>query len=213
MSVEPQTAGKPYKDEEWLREKYVDEGKSTREIGDIAGCTGSTISRWLRKHDIERREKWKAGVEAAKRANRVERVKMRTFDAENVGAYEYWMTKVWEDGEPTTKSVYVHRLLAVAEHGFDAVGGKDVHHKNAIPWLNTPDNIEVLSRSEHLSEHNSQKNTDRELLVELRRVSRFVDGVPTCQDMRDIGDYAPETYIERFGSWPNAVKQIEGDYE
>lgn len=146
-----------YQDEDWLRQKYVTEGKSTREIGDEAGCTGSTISRWLRNHGIERREKWKAGVEAAKRANRKEYVKMRTFDAEDVNAYEYWMTRVWEDGERVTKNLYVHRLLAVAEYGFDEVKDRDVHHKIPIPWLNTHDNIELVGKSEHGEYHTNQR--------------------------------------------------------
>lgn len=148
---------RPYTDEDWLRQKYVEEGLSTRDVGKLADCSGRTISRWLDNHGIEPRENWKAGVEAAAESNRVERVKLRTFDAESVNAYEYWMTNVWEGGERVTKSVYVHRLLAVAEHGFDAVKDRDVHHKIPIPWLNTHDNIEIVDKSEHGEYHTNQR--------------------------------------------------------
>jgi len=38
-----------------LRRWYVDEKKSTREIGEIIGANGSTIAEWLKKAEIERR--------------------------------------------------------------------------------------------------------------------------------------------------------------
>lgn len=146
-----------YKDSDWLAGKYHGEGMTTREIADELDCSNGTISRWLKKHDIESRANWTVGVEAAAEANRKEYIPLRTFDAESVDAYEYWTTKVREGGERVTKAVYVHRLLAVAEHGFDAVAGKDVHHKIPIPWLNTPDNIEVVDKSAHGEYHTNQR--------------------------------------------------------
>jgi len=44
-----------YWDQSWLREKYVNRGLSTVEIGDIADVSATTIERWLRKHGIETR--------------------------------------------------------------------------------------------------------------------------------------------------------------
>lgn len=43
-------------------------------------------------------------------------------------------------------SVYVHRLSAVAEHGFDAVVGNDVHHVHRFDgdpckWVNDPESL------------------------------------------------------------------------
>jgi len=49
-----------------------------------------------------------------------------------------------------------HRLLAVAKYGISAVEGMDVHHKNGIRWDNRPENIELLTRSEHARIHNRQ---------------------------------------------------------
>ena len=44
-----------YKDPDWLREKYWEEGLGTKEIGEVADVSAGTILRWMRKHDIERR--------------------------------------------------------------------------------------------------------------------------------------------------------------
>lgn len=152
---DPETADRGYRDEERLRELYHGQDMTTREIADKLGCTNGTISRWLNRHDIEARPNWKEGVEAAKEANRVEYVQMRTLEGER--GYEYWGTKVREDGERTMKIMYVHRLLAIAEYGFDAVADMDVHHKNGIPWDNRPENVVPVDSLEHASYHSNQR--------------------------------------------------------
>jgi hypothetical protein len=47
----------------------------------------------------------------------------------------------------------VHRLVAVAEYGFEAVCDSHVHHKNGIPWDNRPSNLEVVSEKHHTNKH------------------------------------------------------------
>jgi len=140
---------KPWQDATTLAQLYHGKGMTTREIATELGCTNGTVSRWLDKHDIQTRENWKAGVEAAKESNQVERVKMRTHER----GYEYWGHTEWEGEDRVSKIVYVHRLLFVAENGFDAVVGQSVHHKNGVPWDNRPENIELMTRSEHQREH------------------------------------------------------------
>lgn len=144
---------RPWQDAETLRELYHEKGMTTREIADELECNNSTVSRWMNKHEIEARDNWRAGVDAAAEANRVERVKMRTHER----GYEYWGHTEWEDDERVSKIVYVHRLQAVAEFGYDAVAGKSVHHENGVPWDNRPDNLELMTRSEHQNEHRSGK--------------------------------------------------------
>lgn len=61
--------------------------------------------------------------------------------------YERWVHTY--EGEQA--EVSVHRLLAVSEFGFDAVVDKQIHHKEPIPWLNTPDNIIALTKRQHLA--------------------------------------------------------------
>lgn len=46
---------KPYRDEGWLKQKYVAEGLSIRAIAEIAGTTPATILRWLKRHKVKTR--------------------------------------------------------------------------------------------------------------------------------------------------------------
>jgi 5-methylcytosine-specific restriction endonuclease McrA len=56
LTGEPIQEHKPrYKREEWLREQYVERGKSTYEIADMADCGADTVLRHLNKHGIETR--------------------------------------------------------------------------------------------------------------------------------------------------------------
>jgi hypothetical protein len=59
------------------------------------------------------------------------------------------------------ESVFVHRLLAVAEYGFDAVCGMDIHHKNGIKWDNRPSNIVIMDHAEHVRLHAKQRDLKR----------------------------------------------------
>lgn len=54
-SRKPQ-AGDPepkHRDEEWLREKYVEEGKSQAEIADLCDVSQPTIGKWLREYGFD----------------------------------------------------------------------------------------------------------------------------------------------------------------
>jgi len=46
-----------------------------------------------------------------------------------------------------------HRLVAIAWYGFEAVVGKDIHHKNEIKWDNREDNLEPLTKKDHAKLH------------------------------------------------------------
>lgn len=51
------------------------------------------------------------------------------------------------------EQLLIHRLVAVAEYGFDAVAGKHVHHKNGIRWDNRPENLEPADQKTHMNKH------------------------------------------------------------
>lgn len=126
------------RDETWLREKYIEESLSQHEIADLLGCGQMTVSRWCQKHGIETRK-----------AN-FEKYGCHTFD----DGYEIFSHRP-KDG--SGGFVKVHRLIMVAEEGFDAVEGMEVHHKNGIRWDNRPENLELLTPSNHISLH---RNSD-----------------------------------------------------
>ena len=53
-----------------------------------------------------------------------------------------------------------HRLLYVAENGFDALDPEDhVHHKSGIEWDNRPGNLEAVDSKLHHWHHVVQDNT------------------------------------------------------
>lgn len=167
-----------YRDEETLYNLYVDERLDQSEIADKFGVSQGTISKWIRRHDIQRplddpdllREMyheqamplseianeigcWAGSVGKAMERHGIERRKSSAdklpSPRTNSYGHEYWGHH--EDG--TNHGIYVHRLLAVAEYGTERVKGEDVHHINGVPWDNRHDNIEILSREEHNREH------------------------------------------------------------
>lgn len=138
-----------YREEPVLRELYVEQETSLEDIADELECSHSTVVYWLGVHGIETRERHEKMVERLYE-------KPAYFYTSKRG-YEMWAGGV--EGE--VKQVAVHRVLAIAEYGFDAVGGKDVHHKNGVPWDNRPENIGLLTRSEHVKRHWEEGNVFR----------------------------------------------------
>jgi len=51
---------KNYRNKDWLRKKYWDEGMNLREIGDECGVSGNPILKWMKKFNIPRRTKSEA---------------------------------------------------------------------------------------------------------------------------------------------------------
>jgi len=132
---------RPWRDEQYLHEQYVENKKSTLKLADECGCTHRTIRIWLDKYGIETRPST--------------REKPPHFRTRKDG-YEEVKCKV--NGE--TKSILTHRLLAVAEYGVDSVEDVHVHHINKIPWDNRYENIQLISNSEHGKLHEPQRKRD-----------------------------------------------------
>ena len=51
------------------------------------------------------------------------------------------------------KRIDEHRLIAIKIFGEDACRGKIVHHKNGDKRDNRPENLELMTRSEHMKHH------------------------------------------------------------
>ena len=144
---------RPWQDRDVLMRLYHGEDLTTREIADRLGCTNGTVSRWLDNHDIQTRENWKAGSKAGAEASRVPRAYFDTLES----GYEFWSVRGARSEDVSSNIVYVHRLLAIAEYGFDAVSGMDVHHQNSIPWDNRAENIELMTKANHTRYHNKKR--------------------------------------------------------
>jgi transposase-like protein len=185
-----------YKDEDWLREQYIKKGKSQNEIARELDVNSGTINYWADKFDIESRDR----VGEVRRKRGVDYANFYTNDK----GHELWKASDARGGDDV---MYVHRLLAIAEYGLNAVAENHVHHENGVPWDNRPDNIEPMNPEEHHRHHKQQfqdtwqnKDTpwrDEELLREL-----YVK--------RGIGT---ETLGERFGCAPTTVRRWLREYD
>jgi len=145
-----------YKDKDWLEVQYWDNQLSLDEMANKAGVHRGTIHKWMKKLGVDRRTAYDEQGYASITVNKNGYI-------------------VWEhhDGESKCK-IRVHRLLAVAEYGFEAVCGKDVHHTTDIPWDNRPSALELLSREEHARLHGeNRKSQQRELMAELREKGKL----------------------------------------
>lgn len=137
----------PWRDEERLRRMYIDKKMSAYEIGDELGCAQRTVSGWLNRHDIPTRSIAEAKEYKTKHPFHPS---FRTAKRGDVVCE----SSIKTDEGFTKKTLYLHRLIMVAMHGFDAVCGMHVHHKNEIKWDNRPDNLELLTHGEHSDVHN-----------------------------------------------------------
>jgi len=116
---------------------HWDEQESIRSIAETMGVSDNTIRYRMKNANVPIRSHSSA-VELSNR-----RVGCRF--STNTRGYEE--AQAYVGGE--AKKVYIHRLVAVAEYGVEAVKGMDVHHKNNVPWDNRPSNLDVLTHREH----------------------------------------------------------------
>lgn len=57
-----------------------------------------------------------------------------------------------------------HRLLACRDENVETVSEKECHHRIPIEWLNIPENIEPVSREEHVQIHMNKLPLEQEIL-------------------------------------------------
>jgi len=141
----------PWKDPEILHQLYREELMSQTEIAEKLGCSQSTLSYWLRKLNIHESE----NQVLYERMRRSGDISMKTTSQGYIRAEQQYR------GEHDFFSM--HRLLAVAKYGFDAVArdGAHVHHKNHIPWDNRPANIQLLPAERHSAMHAEERSKNR----------------------------------------------------
>lgn len=176
-----------YRDEDTLRRLYWDERLSQAEVADELGCSERTVVKWMQEHNIETR--------TGRR-----RLPWATY-VTNENGYERWQNR-----SPPDKgaSALVHRLLAVAEYGFEAVRGNHVHHINGIPWDNRIENLEILSPSDHMGRHHA---TDLEFSGEGNPNAKLTrDEVKQIWDCRN--SHTAEELAEQTGATVDNVRNI-----
>lgn len=92
-----------------------------------------------------------------------------------------------------------HRLQMVAEHGFEELIGKVVHHKNEIPWDNRPDNLELLSPSEHAMVHHGPDDAPWRDEEKFRDAFEQVDSLLQLAEYWDCIPWSVYEWADRHG--------------
>lgn len=137
-NAERQVADKRLLDEDWLREKYHGENMTITEVSELLGVSRMPVFRALKRLGIERHK-----------TGEMNRKTHPGFQI-NIGGY----LMAYSYAGPNSQDKFaVHRLLAVAEYGFESVSGNEVHHKNGIPWDNRAENLELMTKEEHAAHH------------------------------------------------------------
>ncbi|WP_168216069.1 HNH endonuclease [Halorussus marinus] len=132
---------RPWRDEELVRELYHNQQLTIPELADELECGYATAHEWIHKHEIETRGKYEES----------RRVRRRNPPGHRITKSGYEVVETTISG--STREVRIHRLVVVAEQGFEALNGKIVHHRNGIPWDNRPENLEIMSNEEHAKVH------------------------------------------------------------
>ena len=135
----------PWQDEELLRELYVEDERSVRDIASLLGCHHSTVHNWLCRFDIPTREA------VAPEKTWFEPNDRLSFWI-NPAGYMYAIST--HNG--VREMVGIHVLVAIA-------GGADPHRAFAdethchhlLHKLDTPKTVVVMNRTEHNRLHAS----------------------------------------------------------
>jgi len=172
----------PWRDKSRLQRLYIEEKKSSHEVAEELDCSASTVRDWLKRHDIPIRSI--AEAKEYKTSNPFH-PSFRTAKRGDVVCESSIKT---DDGF-TKKTLYIHRLIMVAEHGFDAVCGMDVHHKNHIKWDNRPENLELLSHGEHTDIHNRKLSWLQKLAI----MEQYESTDSTWEDLGKVYSVDPTT--------------------
>lgn len=179
---------KPYKDEELLRELYLEEQMSMIRIGEKLDCAPNTVKKYLKEHGIEIRDASEQ-MSISKGYGPYE----VPFKLHHHGPEAWWLST--RDADQV--KVYVHRLVAVAEYGFETVADSHIHHKNEIRWDNRPENLEPMDPGDH-TRHHRQKIKDEERRKIADRYHNTDDSSYTIAEDYDVDPVTIMTIYREF---------------
>ncbi len=127
---------------EWLREQYIENRRSMKDIADEVGMSPSGIKKCLDRYDIKTRN-----------STEHHRYGPCNFMTDESSGYESVSAKC----DYEQYQCRVHQLVAIAKganpHKVFSNGRYHVHHENSIPWDNRPCNLTLKSGKVHTREH------------------------------------------------------------
>lgn len=141
---------KAHKDPVVLYTLYHERGLSQGEIGDRLGVCQQTISREMDRHSIETNTPPEVGTFSRPWRSDGDDEDDEDDDEDNDDVRYTKYRAVEPDG--TQAWVSTHQVLALNDHRAEDVFGEGqvVHHRAEAPYaVNLPENLEVMTRSEH----------------------------------------------------------------
>ena len=175
-----------YRDEDVLKEMYLDREMASREIADELGCTKSAILGNLERHGIERRSSTEGMVSYTK-FERLPDLHTRT------DGYEIVSSTYGDEGG----QIFIHRLLAISKYGFENVSGKQVHHANNVPWDNREENIQLINIDNHAMKHFDEHSDNGALWRDPNKLEELDEMGLEYSEMATMMDCSEKT----IGKW------------
>lgn len=145
-----------YRDEEWLREQFLERGKTAPEIADGIDAHYTTVSNWIDNFELREELPTKCNFHLSRGGS--------------MSGYPKWTAT----GSGGPEQVLVHSLVMVAK-GADpekvfADRDYQIHHRNGFKCDNRPSNLELLDKKTHGRHHgpDNKKWTDDDILAAMR---------------------------------------------
>jgi hypothetical protein len=194
-------------DPEVLETLYWHEGLSMWRIAERLDCSETTVYRNMRKYGIDRRGTGYNST-SGKDVRNDNPIYLRT----RVDGYE----QIQHTYRGENYRCYHHQLLMVAmgEDPHKVFSEEyDCHHKNEIKWDNRSENLELMTKEEHMR-HHAEKNdlgseaiqySEEEMLSWINAYVEEFGYVPTQSDIDGWPGPTPEAYQYRFPSWKYAI--------
>jgi len=130
----------PYKNPDLLHDLHVIKRKTQREIADIFDVSQPTVKYWLDKFGIQKPER-----------NFYRNIHVTDGDKEKDG--RIFLHAAEGNNEPT---ISIHQITALEDFHVTEVfcDNSHVHHLMNCDWVvDLPENLEVLTHSEHIKQH------------------------------------------------------------
>lgn len=172
-----------YKDEEWLRQSYLIDELSKKDIGDICGVSEETVRYYLKKYDIPTRRGRERATQRVRDRLSATLAGRTPWNAGLAGAYQKWTKrgeeapgykggsalvkfgvltyrKVLVSDHPNADAngyVFEHRLVCEEVLGRYLLPNEVVHHRDGDSLNNDPKNLFVFSsNSDHITFHRAK---------------------------------------------------------